>query len=223
MPKLTLSFDNGPTPGVTERVLDDLAVRGLKATFFLIGEKAQTPEGREIAEKTRAQGHWIGNHTMTHGEPLGLLGDPDREIAEITEAQEVLGDLAAPNKLFRPTGHGSIGPHLLSPIAADHLICGGYTIALWSLFVRDSKLPEGWADRALARLPEREWHNLVIHDLPTGAMDDLPRFLDACADRGTEFVQEFPPDCLPVRQGQPIGQFFELFVTPPNPTTSAAH
>ncbi|GAA3801531.1 polysaccharide deacetylase family protein [Streptomyces phyllanthi] len=214
MAKLTLTFDNGPTPGVTEQVLDTLAARGLKATFFVIGQKLASDTGRELAERTRAEGHWLGNHTMTHGEPLGLLRDPRREAAEITEAQAALGELAEPARYFRPTGHGSVGPHLLSPTAADVLTSGGYTMVLWSLFVRDSKMPEGWADRALRRLPESEWHVLVVHDLPTGAMDELPRFLDTVNSMGIEIVQEFPEACTPMRGGRPRAQLDRLYVTP---------
>jgi peptidoglycan/xylan/chitin deacetylase (PgdA/CDA1 family) len=213
MAKLTLTFDNGPTPGITEQVLDTLADRGLKATFFVIGEKLASAAGRELAERTRAEGHWLGNHTMTHGEPLGLLEDPRREAAEITDAQAALGELSAPARYFRPTGHGSVGPHLLSRTAVDVLTSGGYTMVLWSLFVRDSKMPEGWADRALQRLPESQWHVLVVHDLPTGAMDQLPGFLDAVDSMGIEIVQEFPEACTPIRGGQPSAELDDLYVT----------
>ncbi|MEW2398002.1 polysaccharide deacetylase family protein [Streptomyces sp. NPDC046862] len=214
MTKLTLTFDNGPTPGVTEQVLDTLAERELKATFFVIGEKLATPAGRELAEWAHAQGHRLGNHTMTHGEPLGLLKDPEREVAEIAEAQAVLGELTSPERCFRPTGHGKVGPHLLSPTAADLLVSDGYTVVLWTLFVRDSKMPEGWAERALLRLPERDWHVLVVHDLPSGAMDELPGFLDAVASMGVEIVQEFPAESTPLLRGRACADFEDLYVTP---------
>jgi peptidoglycan/xylan/chitin deacetylase (PgdA/CDA1 family) len=213
MPRLTLTFDNGPTPGVTEQVFEALEHRSLLATFFVIGQKAATPEGSALVDEARARGHWVGNHTMSHGEPLGLLDDPVRELGEIADAQAVLGARAEPKRLFRPTGHGTIGPHLLTPASYDYLATEGFTMALWSLFVRDSKMPEGWADRALGRLPERDWHVLVVHDLPTGAMDDLPYFLDAAADRGIDFVQDFPPYCTPLLGGQPVDHFEDAYVT----------
>ena len=49
----------------------------------------------------------------------------------------------------------------------------------------------------------REWSVLVTHDLPTGAMRDLPRFLDAVLGAGIEIVQEFPSHALPVHRGRP--------------------
>ena len=42
---------------------------------------------------------------------------------------------------------------------------------------------------------------MVLHDIPTGAMKALPRFLDAALEAGVEIVQEFPPECVPVLRG----------------------
>ena len=199
--KLTLTFDNGPTPGVTERVLDVLRERDVKATFFIVGTWLLTPGVRELAERVHAEGHWIGNHTMTHGVPLGRRSDETVEIGEIALAQEVLGGLSHPDRLFRPNGAGAVGPHLLSQASLDFIVDRGYTVVLWDLYVRDPHEPDLWADRALARLGERDWSVLVTHDIPTGAMDHLPRFLDAVLDDGIEIVQEIPDHAVPVRRG----------------------
>ena len=201
--KLTLTFDHGPTPGVTERVLDVLRERGVHATFFPTGSHLAEPGVRALAERVLAEGHWLGNHTMTHGAPLGERNDPAVEIGEIALAQEALGSLSHPDKLFRPNGSGQVGPHLLSPAALDFIIERGYTVVLWDIYVRDSREPVGWGDRALARLGERDWNVLVAHDLATGAMNDLPRVLDAILGAGIEIVQEIPDHATPVRRGRP--------------------
>jgi peptidoglycan/xylan/chitin deacetylase (PgdA/CDA1 family) len=60
---LTLTFDNGPEPSVTPRVLDVLARRGVRTTFFVIGNKLLTRDARACTERAHAEGHWIGNHT----------------------------------------------------------------------------------------------------------------------------------------------------------------
>ena len=137
---------------------------------------------RALAERVLAEGHWLGNHTMTHGAPLGKRNDPAVEVGEIALAQEALGSLSHPDKLFRPNGSGQVGPHLLSPAALDFIIERGYTVVIWDIYVRDTHEPEGWADRALARLGERDWNVLVAHDLPTGAMKDLPWLLNTVLD-----------------------------------------
>ena len=68
---VTLTFDNGPEPSVTPRVLDVLARRGVRTTFFVIGNKLLTRDARACTERAHAEGHWIGNHTWTHSRPLG--------------------------------------------------------------------------------------------------------------------------------------------------------
>src|SRR4249920_3479867 len=98
--RLTITFDNGPTPGVTDRVLATLLSRGIKSTFFLVGEKLVAAGARDLAVAAHEQGHWIGNHTMHHGPPLGEWDDADGACAEIALAQEALGALAHPRRLF---------------------------------------------------------------------------------------------------------------------------
>ena len=66
---LTLTFDNGPEPAVTPVVLDVLAHHGVLSTFFVIGSKLADPKARACAERAHAEGHWIGNHTFSHGIP----------------------------------------------------------------------------------------------------------------------------------------------------------
>ena len=65
---VTLTFDNGPAPGTTESVLDVLAERGIAATFFVVGTMLEAPGARALAERAAAEGHWIGNHSMTHAD-----------------------------------------------------------------------------------------------------------------------------------------------------------
>ena len=85
---LTLSFDNGPEPDVTPQVLDTLAKRSIKTTFFVIGEKLADPARRRLAARAHDEGHWIGNHTYTHSVPLGLQHDPDAAQHEIARTQD---------------------------------------------------------------------------------------------------------------------------------------
>ena len=87
---LTLTFDNGPEPDVTPRVLDTLRERGIKTTFFVIGEKLGDPECRRLAARAHDEGHWIGNHTFTHSVPLGQQRDRDAAQHEIGRTQAAI-------------------------------------------------------------------------------------------------------------------------------------
>jgi peptidoglycan/xylan/chitin deacetylase (PgdA/CDA1 family) len=201
--EVTLTFDNGPDPETTPHVLDVLAARDLKATFFVVGE--QLAAGRGPAERAHAEGHWIGNHTWTHRAPFGELDDTRAPHREIERTQELIGPLAHPDRLFRPVGGGGeIGPHLLTPETVELLVAGGYTCALWNAVPGDWKDPDGWVDRALDQCRATGRTLLVLHDLPTGAMAHLERFLDTAAAEGMRFRQDLPEACVPIRRGHVI-------------------
>lgn len=197
---LTLSFDNGPTPDVTPHVLDVLARRGVKSTFFVIGEKLM--QHRALAERAHAEGHWIGNHTLTHSLPFGLM-TPEAANAEFDRTQEAIGTLAHPQRLFRPYGQGGNLDHrLLSRPVLAHLVQQRATIVLWSALPRDWQDADGWVERAMEQLATQPWSLMVLHDIPGGAMRHLDRFIALVQDRGGRIRQDFPPDCLPMVDGK---------------------
>lgn len=198
---LTLSFDNGPTQDVTPLVLDALARRQVKSTFFVIGERL-VPPNRALAERAHAEGHWIGNHTWSHSLPFGLM-ETDAAKSEFDRTQQAIGSLMQRHRLFRPYGQGGNLDHrLLSRAVVEHLAREQATIVLWSALPRDWQDPDGWVDRALGQIATQPWSLMVLHDLPTGAMRHLDRFLGLVADRGGRVRQDFPPDCLPMIDGR---------------------
>ena len=202
---LTLSFDNGPEPETTPFVLDVLRRRGIAATFFVIGEKLGDPAARACAERSHDEGHWIGNHTWTHRVPLGDQPGPDAARDEIGRTQIELGGLSHDARWFRPMGGGgTLGPHLLSADAAGLLQRERYSCVLWNAVPRDWADPDGWVDTAMAQIEAQDWTLMVLHDLPTGAMAHLERFLDRVAASGGRLRQDFPPDCVPIVAGSVI-------------------
>lgn len=208
---LTLSFDNGPEPDVTPQVLDILFRQGIKASFFVIGEKILDPARRRLVARARDEGHWIGNHTFTHEVPLGHQDDPASADKEVARTQDLIGDLAHPARWFRPSGGGgNLTDCLLKPSVVRHLVEGEYTCVLWNAVPRDWLDPEGWPERALEQCQSQPWSLLVLHDLPTGAMANLERFLDLAGDAGANLRQDFPAGCVPIVSGkivQPIDQY----------------
>lgn len=209
--KVTLSFDNGPEPEVTDHVLDVLGTQGVRATFFVIGEKLADPKRRIRTERAHAEGHWIGNHSLTHTMPFGRREDRDGAEDEIGRAQRMLGALAHPDRLFRPFGGGgALDSGLLNRKVVDYLCEGGYTCVLWNCVPRDWEDPNGWVKRALAHCRVVPWSVVVLHDLPTGAMLELERFIVDLRAAGAEIVQDFSPQCVPILRGRrmfPIDQY----------------
>ncbi len=142
---------------------------------------------------------------MTHRTPLGRLHDKTKVRSEILDAQAALGDLAHPDRLFRPFGGGgALGPHLLNQEALAVLREQKMTCVLWNAIPRDWKDPHGWVARALEQCQAQARTLLVLHDLPTGAMTHLPAFIAALRARGGQFDQAFPADCVPIRCGEAV-------------------
>jgi peptidoglycan-N-acetylglucosamine deacetylase len=96
---VALTFDDGPDPDVTPRLLDLLQRQGLKAAFFVTGQEAERYPGlvREILQR----GHEIGNHSYHH-DLLLMLRSRARLAEEIARTQTVLAGLGIRPRLFRP-------------------------------------------------------------------------------------------------------------------------
>lgn len=169
----------------------------------MLGAKLADPARRRLAAQAHAAGHWIGNHTMSHGTPLGRLKDASAARREILETEKLLGDLAHADRLFRPFGgEGKLGPHLLNSAAVDVLRENRMTCVLWNAIPRDWDDPGGWVEKALRQCQAQPSTLLVLHDLPTGAMDHLQTFIGKVLEQGGEFSQDFPPECVLIRRGE---------------------
>jgi peptidoglycan/xylan/chitin deacetylase (PgdA/CDA1 family) len=218
MQPICLSFDNGPEPMVTPLVLEVLSRRRIPAMFFVVGEKLRDPAAHAMAERAHAEGHAVGNHTLTHGAPLGRRGGAEA-VAEIAATDALLGPLREPGRLSRPNGGGgTLGPHLLNASAAAHLRAGGHTVVLWNAVPRDFADPDDWPDRALAMAAAAEAPVLmVLHDLPNGAMRHLDRVLGTLADHGARFIAEPPEACVPLRAGVPAAGWADCVSADPAP------
>ncbi|HYC56276.1 MAG TPA: polysaccharide deacetylase family protein [Candidatus Binatia bacterium] len=203
---VSLSFDNGPWPGVTDRVLDLLAERSILTTFFVVGDRLRDTDRRKLAERAFEEGHWIGNHTMTHSVQLGPGGGDDVLEREIGATQNLIGPLAHESRWFRPYGAGGeLNPDLLSEQAVHYLQRGGYSCVLWSSVPRDWEPSVDWVDRCMIDASRQDWPLVVLHDLPGCCIDRLPELLDRLEAGGFETRQDFPPSCVPIRAGAVTG------------------
>jgi peptidoglycan/xylan/chitin deacetylase (PgdA/CDA1 family) len=205
MKRVTLTFDNGPTPGITDQVLGVLSARGIKTSFFTIGKKLMEHEACALAVRAHSVGHWIGNHSLTHSVPLGEKPELEYARQEIEEAQNLIGELAHADKLFRPMGGGGvIGPHLLSRAAQHFLQAGKYTCVLWSSVPGDWKDQDGWVDQCMSDIKKRDWSVVVLHDVKNACLPRLSEFLERADAFGVEFRQDFPEDVVMMRRGEPV-------------------
>jgi peptidoglycan/xylan/chitin deacetylase (PgdA/CDA1 family) len=159
--ELALTFDDGPNPAWTPRLLDLLAGHEVRATFFLVGQFAE--EEPELVRRIVAAGHLIGNHSWSHP---NLALTPARQVTEeLTRTSAALAQIAgAPVKYFRPP-YGARRPFVLR--AARRL---GMVPVTWNAMTTDWKDPsaDAIAGRLTGRiegLERRGWAaNIVLHD-----------------------------------------------------------
>ena len=104
---------------------------------------------------------------------------------------------------------------LLNEEAVEHLTRGGYTCVLWNVIPRDRAFPNGWVEGALEMCEAHPEALVVQHDLPTGAMSGLDRFIGAARDRGATFAQDFPASCIPIERGR-LQAPIDLYMTRAN-------
>ena len=211
--KVTLTFDNGPDPdGTTTAVLDLLALHGVKATFFLTGHQLRLPGASDLARRAHMEGHWIGNHTLSHSVPFGESDDRTLPLKEIGQMQELIGTLSHPDRLFRPFGSGGVmDDRLLSKNAIAYLVEGGYSCVLWNSVPRDWDADAAWVDRCIDDVQTHTWTVVVMHDLPTGGMRYLSALLTRLKALSAEIVQVFPSDCVPIVRGRIVSDLSRLY------------
>jgi len=210
-PKLTLTFDNGPDTAVTPQVFVTLAERDLTAIFFPVGERLEAPEHRELMHCAANQGHRIGGHTYSHPRPFGALTTA-QAIWEIDRTDELLGTLCEPDRMFRPSAGGGVQqPGVVSQAIVNYLIDTKHTLVMWNSICEDWKRGDGsWVDIALDDIRDRDHALLVLHDIASGAMDHLPRFLDQAMASGIEITTDLPVDEVPIRNGEMVGSVAHL-------------
>jgi peptidoglycan-N-acetylglucosamine deacetylase len=137
---------------------------------------------------------------------------PEQEtIAEIATAHDILREFTGEKFLFRPWGtEGQLDRQCLNRAAVSYLVSGKHACVLLNSVPRDWADPAGWIDRALSDVQARKHTVVVIHDVPSGAMDELPRFLDELDRSGVAVTVELPDECVPIIDGRIVGPLDHL-------------
>lgn len=185
---VALTFDDGPDPVDTPRLLDLLREKGVKATFFVIGKRAdQYPE---VVRRAWAEGHLVANHTWSHYSLFCFLlpGRLRSEIELCTES--IRRSCGFRPRLFRsPVG-------LRHPLLAPYLENAGLEYISWSIRTRDTLTADSGilARRILNGVTSGDI--ILLHDhLPGGTaamLEALPGVIDELRKRGFEFVLAGP-------------------------------
>ena len=120
---LCLTFDDGPGPGLTPRLLEVLASLGVRATFFLLGSRAGAHP--EVVGAVAAAGHELASHTHEHRNAWKT--SPWAAVADVRRGYESLSRWIAPNAMFRPP-YGKLTPWTAREVARRGARVGWWTI-----------------------------------------------------------------------------------------------
>ena len=174
--RIALTFDDGPHPYYTDLLLDGLAERGVKATFFLLGENI---EGREdVIRRMSEEGHLIGNHTFYHVDIHSL--SMEEACAEIRDTSEAIRAITGQQVEYVRPPYGNWNKELECQVMMIPVF--------WTLDTLDWKVKN--TDRIVREVLEDVEENDVIlmHDSYRTTVEAALRIVDELQKKGYEFV-----------------------------------
>ena len=206
-----LTFDDGPHPPETERVLDVLRERGARATFFLIGSKVSGNEA--VLRRMLEEGHALGLHTYSHAGTFPLLSF-DKMLADVNEGKRAVESVAGKKiSLFRPP-FGVTNPTIAKVIRTLGLQTAGWDVRSFdTMFCKTSEHSckqsgyscmqsehsckqsgHDWYVPVVERIMKqvRPGSVILLHDRLDGASELLSLLLDGLAASGYDFTRALP-------------------------------
>lgn len=182
---LYLTFDDGPDPDVTQKMLDLLAENGARATFFILGEKAE--RFPDVVRRIVAEGHVIGNHSYNH--PRFANIDLATQHAQIERTDRILSTFdGQPQHWFRPPS-GALPLRMVVDFARRRR-----GIAYWSYDSMDYQRKGSAALRDRLRAnPPRPGDILLMHDDDPDTVSALRELIPEWQAAG-HTLQALPPE-----------------------------
>ena len=175
---IALTFDDGPSGAITETLLDGLAARNVKATFFLCGYRIE--KFPEIAQRMAEEGHELGLHSNRHDYMQHMT--KEEALDDLAECQSILTESTGVSaRLFRPPG----GLYSQALLAASREL--GLSVVFWSVD------PHDWdKEKSSQVLPYLLSHAsagdiILMHDLTEHSVSAALSFIDTMRAKGYEF------------------------------------
>lgn len=179
-PYIAVTFDDGPSPVLTPKLLDMLKARGIKATFFLIGQNAKAHP--EIVKRIVAEGHEVGNHSWSH--PALNKCSPDKfrhELQDTSDAIEAASGVRP--KLLRPP-YGATNSNLDRRIDDEFKM----KVILWSIDPMDWKYRNSERVANVILSQAKPGDITLSHDIHATTVAAMPQVFDGLLAKGFKFV-----------------------------------
>jgi peptidoglycan/xylan/chitin deacetylase (PgdA/CDA1 family) len=177
---IAITFDDGPHPQNTTRLLDMLRARNIKATFYVIGRSVDLYP--QVVRRTVAEGHEIGNHSQTH-RLLSKLGDSELR-QEMSRCSDAIARAAGVKPRTMRPPYGGLLQRQRELVHAEF----GYPTILWSVDPLDWKRPGAGVITSRILSGTSSGGIVLAHDLHSQTVDAMPATLDGLLRRGFKFV-----------------------------------
>jgi len=179
-PYIAMTFDDGPHATLTPKLLDLLALKKIKATFFVLGENAQRHP--EILRRAVAEGHEIGNHSWSHPNLAKLSNEALHSQLQRTD-DVIMQAIGSHPKIMRPP-YGELTPKQRQWVNSEF----GYKVILWDVDPLDWKEP-GPSIVAQRIIQETKPGSIMLsHDIHAQTITAMPETFDALLAKGFKFV-----------------------------------
>jgi peptidoglycan/xylan/chitin deacetylase (PgdA/CDA1 family) len=178
---VALTFDDGPLPVMTERILDILKSHQAPAAFFCIGRRVE--KNPDILKKISDDGHVIGNHSFLHGKFFDLQSS--RKMAnELQLTDRVIEEtIGAKPRFFRPP-YGVTNPNLAKAIRHCGHITVGWNVRSFDTMTKDEEV---LFTRVTKNLQAGDI--VLFHDYCESTVNVLPRVLEYIRNAGLKVVR----------------------------------
>ncbi len=179
-PYIAMTFDDGPNPKLTPKLLDMLAARHIKATFFVIGQNAAAYP--ELVARIVREGHEIGNHSWSHPN-LARMSDESVRL-QLKRTDEAIQRAANIRPVLLRPPYGSITTRQKQWIHDQF----GYEIIIWDVDPLDWRRPGPMVVSNRILRETRPGSIVLSHDIHPGTIEAMPATLDQLAAKGFKFV-----------------------------------
>ncbi len=177
---IAMTFDDGPHPKNTPRLLDILRQRNIRATFYVIGNSVKNYP--EITRRIVAEGHEVGNHTWNHPNLTKLSNASVRSELDRTRDAIIRATGVKPRTMRPP--YGALLTRQREMIHSEY----GYPTILWDVDPLDWKRPGTAVVKSRILSNTKSGSIVLAHDLHSTTVDAMPTTLDALLAKGYRFV-----------------------------------
>lgn len=173
---VALTFDDGPSPETTPRLLDILYEKDVLATFFALGKMARN--NPDIILRAKKEGHTVASHTMYHQNLIRISASAVE--SDVSEAKSVLKSILGQSPTLTRPPYGNINNAVRSST--------GTPLILWSVDTLDWKSRDVSAIIETTKAQVHDGAIILMHDIYDTTVDAVPIIIDDLRKDGYEFV-----------------------------------